>query len=301
MDTDSNTTVLGVTSMAKTLPLVGGVLIALFVVVKPEATAGFGFVERLVFWTLHVGLGLASIALASWLLRPRLLRAAPLPLAILLTGVVGATMLAPVYVALEYLMPPGSADVADDWLDAFGTRGPLEAVVAEFIEVAPMFLAAWIAVNLPLILGRPLLADGPSSGPDDPGGSGPSSTSGTRADDDEAGAAFYALLPNALGREVIAVSSDMHYLHVHTSAGRCLVLGTLRDAARDLGDIGMLVHRSHWVAHDHVRRVARKGSSWQCVMSNGLRIPVSRRNRSKVAEWYGAAGNVISMSARKTG
>ena len=66
-------------------------------------------------------------------------------------------------------------------------------------------------------------------------------------------------------------------------------------------DAGLLVHRSHWVAHAHVRRIAKRGSGWECVMTNDLRIPVSRRNRAKVTEWYGSAGNVVSIASRKAG
>lgn len=68
MNAQTNLTVLGTASLSRSLPLVGGVLIALFVFVKPEATAGLGFVHRLTFWTLHIGLGLAGILAASALL-----------------------------------------------------------------------------------------------------------------------------------------------------------------------------------------------------------------------------------------
>ena len=93
----------------------------------------------------------------------------------------------------------------------------------------------------------------------------------------------------------------MHYLHVHTTLGKCMVLGTIRDVASLLEDAGLLVHRSHWVAHAHVQRIAKRGSAWECVMTNNLRIPVSRRNRAKVTEWYGSAGNVVSIDSRKAG
>ena len=91
----------------------------------------------------------------------------------------------------------------------------------------------------------------------------------------------------------------MHYLHVHTTRGKCMLLGALRDAAQELGDAGMLVHRSHWVAHEHVQRLVRSGAGWNCEMSNGMRVPVSRRNRARVTEWYGHSGNVVSLPASR--
>lgn len=303
MATESNSTVLGVASMSKTLPIVCAVLIVLFVFIKPEATAGYGFVERLLFWTVHIGLGLASIVLASKLLRPALGRKMPLPAAVLITGIAGAAMLAPVYVWLERFAPAGLVEEPDSWLDFFAAQGPLQSVVAEFLEVTPVFLAAWFAVNLPLLLARPVLDARLPGTPAGPGGGRPASghideSPQTDADPREQ---FFALIPRALGQDIIAVSSDMHYLHVHTTLGKCMVLGRIRDVASLMEGVGLLVHRSHWVAHAHVRRIAKRGSAWECVMTNDLRIPVSRRNRSRVAEWYGSAGNVVSIVSRKTG
>ena len=80
-----------------------------------------------------------------------------------------------------------------------------------------------------------------------------------------------------------------------------MVLGSLKNVAGLMGDAGMAVHRSHWIASAHVRRIVKKGSAWECVMSNDLRIPVSRRNRARVTEWFGAAGNVVSIASRKAG
>jgi len=303
MASKSNSTVLGVASLSKTLPVVCLVLIVLFVFIKPEATAGYGFAERLLFWTVHIGLGLASIVLASKLLRPALGRAMPLMAAVLITGIAGAAMLAPVYLLLEQFAPAGVVEEPDSWLDLFAAQGPLQSVVAEFLEVTPVFLAAWFAVNLPLLLARPFLNAGL---PDTPAGPGGGCAASGQADttpqfDDDRRQQFFALIPRALGQDIIAVSSDMHYLHVHTTLGKCMVLGTIRDVASLLEDAGLLVHRSHWVAHAHVQRIAKRGSAWECVMTDNLRIPVSRRNRAKVAEWYGAAGNVVSIASRKAG
>ncbi len=302
MTTDSNSTVLGVAPMSKTLPVVGIVLILLFVLIKPEATAGLDFVGRLVFWTAHIGLALGGLVVASALLRPARLRLIPLPLAILATGLAGSALLAPVFVLLEAVAPVGAADVPDGWLDHFAAAGWPQAVVAEFLEFAPVFLAAWFAVNLPLLLSHVSENDRPVPPPnrpdDDPG---PSGGNQAAARDDDPREQFLATLPKALGRDLIAVSSDMHYLHVHTTTGKCMVLGTLRDVADALGDTGLRVHRSHWVAHAHVRRIARRGSSWECQMSNDLKIPVSRRKQAEVAKWYGSSGTVVSMASRKVG
>ena len=293
----TNLTVLGAASLSTTLPVVGTVLVLLFVLMKPEATSGYNVPERLLFWSAHIGLGLVSILAASKLIRPPLVRITPPWLTILLTGLVGAAMLAPLYLLLEGLVPPRLVDEPDDWLDFFAMQGPIQSVIVEFLEVTPVFLAAWFAVNLPLLVGRPELDDSPPDGPGSPGGSGsdkPAPRQSPMAED--AGDSFYSRLPRAIGCDIILISSDMHYLHVYTTLGKCMILGTIRDAAEQLGDNGLLVHRSHWVAHKHVNRLSRRGRSWECVMSNDQRVPVSRRNQGKVSEWYGRSGNVVSLT-----
>ena len=293
----TNLTVLGAASLSTTLPVVGAVLVVLFVLMKPEATSGYTVSERLLFWSTHIGLGLVSIFLASKLIRPRLVRNTPPWLTILLTGLVGAAMLAPLYVLLEGLAPPRLEVEPDDWLDFFAMQGPIQSVIAEFLEVAPVFVAAWFAVNLPLLVSRPELDDNSPGGPGGPGGGGSERPTPRQSPESEGGGSgFYSRLPRAIGRDIILVSSDMHYLHVYTTLGKCMILGTMRDAAEQLGDNGLLVHRSHWVAHKHVSRLARRGRSWECVMSNDQRVPVSRRNQGKVGEWYGRSGNVVSLA-----
>ena len=294
----TNHTVLRVASLTTTIPVVGGVLVLLFVLMKPEATAGFSFSERLLFWGTHVGLGLVSILAASHLVRPRAMSRLPAWAAVLIAGLAGAAILAPVYLLLESMVPAHLVAEPDDWLDAFAAKGPLQSILAEFIEVTPMFLTAWFAVNLPLMLGKPDFGDGPPAGPPGPDNQTRSADAADTCND--AASNLLARLPRALGRDIVLISSDMHYLHVHTTRGKCMLLGALRDAARELGEgTGMLVHRSHWVAHQHVQRLVRSGTTWHCQMSNGVRIPVSRRNRTRVAEWYGHSGNVVSLAPGK--
>jgi DNA-binding LytR/AlgR family response regulator len=110
---------------------------------------------------------------------------------------------------------------------------------------------------------------------------------------------LFSWLPRIIRQDMILISSDMHYLHVYTTLETCMILGTIRDAAQELGETGMLVHRSHWAAHDHVRRLVRRGRSWECPMTNYHRVPVSRRNQKQVTDWYGRSGNVVPLAAGK--
>jgi DNA-binding LytR/AlgR family response regulator len=98
---------------------------------------------------------------------------------------------------------------------------------------------------------------------------------------------FLLSLPGIVGTDIVAVSSDLHYLNVWTVAGRTTVLGNLRDAVAELDEIGMQVHRSHWVAHAHVRRIVGTATDAACILSNELRVPISRRKWKAVREHYG--------------
>ncbi len=298
--TTTNATILGIASLNRTLPVVGAVLIALFVLVKPEATGGFGFFERLLFWTVHIGVGLAILVVASRLLRPSQRVVRSTTAAVIVTGVLGCAMLAPVYLGFEQLLPERLAEPPDDWLDVFASKGVPQALIAEFIEVAPLFFVAWLTVNLPLLLNRPAAGSEPPGSPDGSGGTAVESA-GKSGDGDSAAGAFLARLPRAIGDDLVVVSSDMHYLHVHTTKGKCMLLGSLQEVAEAFGEAGMRVHRSHWVAREHVEKLVRDGQSWLCQLSNGLRVPVSRRNRKAVDAWYGHGARVVPMAARKTG
>lgn len=77
--------------------------------------------------------------------------------------------------------------------------------------------------------------------------------------------------------ELHAVSSEDHYLRVHTSLGEELILMRLADAIRELeGGGGLQVHRSWWVAKAAVRDVKRQGGKVSLVLPSGKEAPVSR-------------------------
>ncbi|TQV82496.1 LytTR family transcriptional regulator [Exilibacterium tricleocarpae] len=282
----TNGTLLGVLPLGRTLPVAGVALVVLFVVLRPEASRGLDSVGRVLFWSLHISLGLCGVWCASLAIGRRWAQRIPAVLAVLLTGMLGAALVAPAYWGLEQVFAVPSQAVPDDWLDRFAERGLWQGLAAEYLEVVPLFVVTWLVMNLPLLVGKPQLDDPPPpKGPD--GNSAVAAPDQRQRDRDETLARFYASLPDVLGRDIVAVSSDLHYLHVYTALGKAIVLGNLGNLAEALADTGMLVHRSHWVAHAHLRQVQMAGNEGCCVMSNGLRIPISRRRRKQVKERYG--------------
>ncbi len=78
---------------------------------------------------------------------------------------------------------------------------------------------------------------------------------------------------------LVSLSVEDHYVRVRTMQGESLVLMRLGDAIREAGQTpGLQVHRSHWVALDHVRAARRDGERAVLTMAAGPDIPVSRAN-----------------------
>nr|WP_233343327.1 LytTR family DNA-binding domain-containing protein [Hyphomonas sp. Mor2] len=85
--------------------------------------------------------------------------------------------------------------------------------------------------------------------------------------------------------ELHAISSEDHYLRVHTSLGEEMILMRLADAVRELSAAdGLQVHRSWWVAKRGVRDEKRVDGRSLLVLPSGTEVPVSRSYRAKAKE-----------------
>ncbi len=317
----ANGTVLDLLPIGQAVGITGLLLVALFTLIRPEASMGLSAPGRLLFWTLHVGLGLASIWLASrWLASGLRLPHGTLS-RVLLTGFAGIALAAPGYVALDQLFAPYQIDQASEESAA----SLVATLINETVEISPWFMASWLLINLPVLLPRPTLpvqtddtvrhtpaisddiqkekkeeradsifaanhiesiSSNSQKQTDNIVGQIEHSTAVQSAQQPIADR-FLSTLPGILGKDVIAVSSDLHYLNVWTHAGRATVLGNLRDVVEELNDIGMQVHRSHWIAYSHVRRIVGTAGNGNCILSNELRIPISRRRWKEVREQFG--------------
>ncbi len=90
-------------------------------------------------------------------------------------------------------------------------------------------------------------------------------------------------LPPRLGRELLCLQMEDHYVRAHTDRGSDLILTPLKAALAELGDIeGLQVHRSWWVARRAVAGSVVSGRSHALRLINGLEVPVSRACVAKV-------------------
>ena len=88
-------------------------------------------------------------------------------------------------------------------------------------------------------------------------------------------------LPHHLGREIVAVRAQDHYLEVTTPKGQCMVLMRLGDAVSDLALLpGMQVHRSWWINLAHIARTEKGANGPEIVLTTGERVPVGRSYRA---------------------
>jgi len=119
-------------------------------------------------------------------------------------------------------------------------------------------------------------------------GSAASEATSPSADGDSGGLRFLTRLPPRLGRDLLCLQMEDHYVRAHTAAGSDLILIPLHQAMTELRGLeGLQVHRSWWVSRGAVVEVERDGRSVRLKLRNGLTAPVSRRAVAalKAAAW----------------
>jgi hypothetical protein len=89
---------------------------------------------------------------------------------------------------------------------------------------------------------------------------------------------FFERLPVKFrASKLYGVSSEGHYLRVHTDNGSALILMRISDAIKELdGADGLQVHRSWWVAREGVADTKNVKGRRFLILKNGETAPVSR-------------------------
>ena len=92
---------------------------------------------------------------------------------------------------------------------------------------------------------------------------------------DESHGSLLQLLPDKLGTDLLFLKSEDHHIEVHTIVGSSLVKMRFMDAVAELGDRGIQVHRSYWVATRHAKTMVRSGNRRLVRLTGGHQVPVS--------------------------
>lgn len=91
-------------------------------------------------------------------------------------------------------------------------------------------------------------------------------------------------LPAHLGRGLISLQAEDHYVRARTELGEALIRTRLQDAANDLGEFGIRVHRSWWVARNAIHAYRYRNGLPVIVLHDGRALPVGRTYRRSVRE-----------------
>lgn len=95
-------------------------------------------------------------------------------------------------------------------------------------------------------------------------------------------------VPARLGREVIALQAEDHYVRVYTPLGSDLILMRFADAIAEADGLdGLRVHRSWWVVRDAVAAARTEGRRAVLTLTGGLEVPVTRETVPDIrrADW----------------
>lgn len=88
---------------------------------------------------------------------------------------------------------------------------------------------------------------------------------------------FFERVPDRLGRDLLALEAQDHYLLVHTRRGSALIYMRLSEAVQILPpQLGFQAHRRWWVARKEVAEMRRDGHQTLIELTGGLTVPVGR-------------------------
>jgi hypothetical protein len=259
-------------------------LVLLLTWLGPAPSAGLGTLQRLLFWAAHV-LSATLLLQAAQMVLIRIPRISRLPpfVQVALAGLVGAVLFTPVALALDVALEPPSA--SDDQKEPLPLR-----LAMEFLFLSGPLVLSWVLINAPALV-RFEPAEGQATARAKRPADGdltllirqPDSANAAPAGADTAAAAdradLFARLPIRLGRDIVALSAELHYLRVYTPVGDTLILYAFGRAVQAMGAAGLQIHRSHWVSLAHVADVVTRGGQTLCQTDSCLDLPVSRANR----------------------
>jgi hypothetical protein len=260
-----------------------------FTALAPASSQNLDVLPRLTFWAVHNAAALALLSVAQLAIaRTRRLGATPPVFQVAMAGLLGAALFTPVALALDALFAPLGMAVVDE-------ASLLNNLVHEFAALAPPLWLIWGVLNAPRLFRLQQDAAPAGRAPGDPVAHGPDKPPALAPEiDREPGLLreFWERIPGRLGTDIVALTAELHYLRVYTIRGDALIFMAFGRAVETLEAArGFQIHRSHWVALAHVVDVEQQGGRLFCVLDTGLRLPVSRANRTAFRAALGKAAS----------
>lgn len=247
----------GLAGSARFWAMLAGVIAVLSLSGPFNTFTVFSLPERLLYWTL-VAAGSFGIGIMVSMLMTITLEEAGVPdrLALLFGAVTAGLPVAGLNALIQAIF------FGDGFAAEFGEVLPYTLVIS--VIVAFLYELAWNEPTLP--------ADMPER----------------RETETAPEPALIGKLPVELGKDIIHLQAQDHYVRVTTPRGSTMVLMTLNEANQDLQSLdGMRVHRSWWVRRCHVEGTKRSGGRLFLSLDDGTDVPVGRAYRSQVLAVFG--------------
>ena len=243
-------------------------VVVLFTFAGPLGTAGLAPLPRLAYWSICVA--------AGW---PICYFKNVVPLYLLRFRAPRAILAAQVATSLVTAMPCAAiVHTAATWFDAQRfLPGLPEVFVLTFSVTALYSLLIHFVVSLRTRNGD-TLANADAADAAETGNPAESPAPATEANAPRppatTGSPFWDRMPADLGRELIYLRVDDHYVQAFTDAGSARVLMRFTDIVAELGDRGMRVHRSYWVAYRHVVSIVARDGRTVLRLTDAHEVPV---------------------------
>ncbi|MCV0428634.1 MAG: LytTR family transcriptional regulator [Roseibium sp.] len=99
------------------------------------------------------------------------------------------------------------------------------------------------------------------------------------------GNGYHRHLERPLEGPLVRVEAQEHYVRLISQIDSCMLLYRFNDIVSELsGDLGMQVHRSHWVAYSAIEKPVRESGRLWLLLTDGSKIPVSRKHVEDVQQ-----------------
>ena len=101
----------------------------------------------------------------------------------------------------------------------------------------------------------------------------------------ESSIVFFDRISDSLGRDLLCLKMEDHYLRVKTKIGSELIHLRLSDAIEELHELpGFQPHRSWWVHKDAISSVQKTRQRYELILIDGSTIPIARRRIAELKQ-----------------
>lgn len=259
----------GAVSSKRYFLAVSAFLVLLFTMLELESIAGTGFFVSLLFWSIQIGLLIPLlITVQTTMQQIRIFNHLNVWIKIAVSGLIASFLFIPLALGIDYALG------LDDWTDIKTLQDALPLIIEEIGGVVGPVTLTWIGINAPRILRLNFQT--------------PTTDTNIKKKESDLPAEIvpyiYSILPKNIGRDIVYIASEMHYLRVVTTKGKALELYSLNNAIKELAGVceGVQTHRAYWVSKSHIDQIVGKAPNRNILTKQGYLVPISRRQYSAV-------------------